>query len=95
MVRDHLEFAGIEADTRLGHFFPHRLTELIEYCRHNPEFHIVSMLKNSVSKVNCAVENAGFYLLAEGDSDPGLIYCEVQNNEQLENLKITEFLFGS
>ena len=95
LVRDHLDIFGIEPDTRLGYFFPHRLEELLQYCEQYPEFHIVSELKNGAGKINRPIENAAFYLLAEGDADPNLIGCRIKSQEQLETLQICEFFARS
>ena len=95
LVGDHLDFFGIEPDTRLGHFFPNRLDELLRYCEQYPEFHIVSELKNGAGKINRPIENAVFYLLAEGDADPNLICRRIRGREQLETLQICEYFVRS
>lgn len=89
-VRDHLELEDIVPDSLIGIFFPKRLPELMQYCKSHPQYHIMSVLPKQV-KVNRAVESAGLYLLAEGDSDPDLWYGLPFNQEHYEELKIYEF----
>ncbi len=88
-----LDFAllGITPTTQLGFFSRNRLAELLAYCRNNPEYHIVSFLQDAPFKVNAVVEDAAFYMLGQGDSDPELMYAPKMNEELLFKLKVSKF----
>jgi hypothetical protein len=77
-------------DVELGGFFPHRLDELKRYCADNPEYHIISILPSAV-KVNKPVPSARIYLLADGDADPSLWYCDDSCKAVFRYSKIREF----
>jgi hypothetical protein len=88
-----LDFAllDITPTTQLGFFSRTRLAELLAFCRSNPEYHIVSFLKHAQIKVNAVVEDAAFYMLGQGDSDPELMYVSRMDEDILAKLKILEF----
>jgi hypothetical protein len=73
-IRDDFDL-DIIPDDGLGRFLPNRLNELTQYCIDHPQYHIMSMMPSAV-KVNRALPAARFYLLAEGDTDPDLWYCD-------------------
>lgn len=89
-ITDHLGL-DIVSDTRLGIFLSHRLPELIQYCNKNPQYHIISVLPKSTTKINRPIEGAACYLLGEGDADPELIYSASMNQNQFETLQIYKF----
>lgn len=91
-VQDEFDFIEIKPDTLLGHFLSHRLSELIAYCTKYPQFHIVSGLKYGAGKMNRPIDDAAFYLLAQGDANPSLIHSTIKHDKQFETLKICEFL---
>ena len=92
LLRD-LDFAlmDITPTTQLGFFARTRLAELLTFCRSNPEYHIISFLKHNSIKVNAVVEDASFYMLGQGDSDPELMYAPRMDEDILFKLKILEF----
>ncbi len=72
-----LDFAllDIVPDTQLGFFRRERYQELLEYCEANPDFHIISTLRDSLVRVNAPLEFAGFYMLGQGDKNPKLVHA--------------------
>jgi hypothetical protein len=80
----------IVPDIGLAMFLPDRLEELQQYCRDNPQFHIMSLVKSSVI-VNGALSTAHLYFLGEGDPNPELIHTFARTQKGLESLKICEF----
>ena len=77
-----LDFCGLDIKPchPLGRFLPNRLEELVEYCRANPQYHIVSYLGDFLY-VNRYIDNAHFYFLAEGDDDRHLVGVNRPNPE--------------
>jgi hypothetical protein len=88
-IRDGFDLT-IDPDFDSGIFLADRLDELKQYCLENPQYHIMSILQSAV-EVNAPISSASFYILADGDADPGLCYTNPMTQEQLENLKICEF----
>lgn len=88
-----LDFAllDITPTTQLGFFAHSRLAELLAFCRSNPEYHIISFLKQVPVKVNDVIDDAAFYMLAQGDSDPELMYVPRMNEMLLAKLKVSKF----
>lgn len=70
------EFLDIVPSTRLGFFDRSRLSELVTFCKNNPEYHVISVLKQVPIKVNDVVRAAAFYMpLIQVESD-GLFRCQ-------------------
>jgi hypothetical protein len=102
LIRDYIEFKkrtrpirddfdlDIIPDGGLGRFLPERLNELTQYCADHPHYHIMSALPSAI-KVNRAVPTAKFFLLAEGDSDPDLWFCDDSCQEVLIYSEILKF----
>lgn len=88
------EFLDIVPSTRLGCFARSRLSELVDFCQNNPEYHIISHLRRVPIKVNAVVEAAAFYLLGEGDADPELMYVRKMSADALSKLHILKFDAG-
>lgn len=88
-VRDDFDI-DIAPDMGLAVFLPHRLAELKQYCIDHPQYHIMSILP-SVIKVNRPVPGARFYLLAIGDTDPDLWYCDSACQESYKYSEIRKF----
>ncbi len=62
----------IVGDTPLGFFLPPSLPRLADFCVRNPAYHIVS--RHGDLAVNAAIPGSSLYLLADGCSDPRLVY---------------------
>ncbi len=69
------ESVGLAPDTLYGAFDPHRIVELMEFCRKNPDYHIVSLL-HAALYFNRVMPNATGFYLGQGDSDPRLACFE-------------------
>ena len=63
---------GIASCGTHGQFEPDRFEELLQFCKENPEFHVVSSVKDR--DLNYAVPDALFYRLALGNKDPFICY---------------------
>lgn len=87
----HLYLDDIESDTRLGFFLAHRYEELLDYCKKNPQYHVISKIGRYTLTVNNAVKGAVFYMLGEGDPDPELMYCMSSTYKEFEELQIHKF----
>jgi len=87
---DDFDGLGIIPSTKLGVFFPSRLQDLLEFCKKNPKYHIISALAYGV-EVNGPTENVSTYELGQGDSDPELMWVEKMDWEGYECLKILKF----
>ena len=58
---------------RIGYFYQHRYSELMDFCKKHPEYHVVSKLDNG-SVFNKSLDYAYSYMLAEGDDGPQLAH---------------------
>ena len=67
-----LEWLGFKPFDYIGNFDSEELPQLLEFCRLNPEYHIVSGFKGG-RMINKLVPEARGYWLANGDGDPSLI----------------------
>lgn len=67
-----LEWLGFKPFDYSGDFETEELPQLLEFCRLNPEYHIVSDRGDS-RMLNKFVPNARSYWLASGDRDPSLV----------------------
>ena len=67
-----LEWLGFKPFDYCGHFDPDILPQLLDFCRLNPEYHIVSGFRGG-RKINKLVPDARCYWLANGDRDPSLL----------------------
>lgn len=102
LIRDYIEFRSrtkplrddfdleLIPDMGLGTFFRHRLDELERYCAEHPQYHIMSILPCAIN-VNRPVPAARFYLLAEGDADANLWYCDSASQELFKYSEIDKF----
>jgi hypothetical protein len=82
------ESIDLVPDAMAGLFWPKRLKELIEFCKKNPIFHIMSIHMNGHVEVNTLTPGASFYRLAKGDNDPELTYTSSESMEVCEDLDI-------
>ncbi len=80
---DDLSELGLKEFILRGIFPPQNSAELINFCKKNPEYHIVSYV-NSNMKVNKYIPGASFYFLADGDPNPQLLYSTALSDEELE-----------
>ena len=78
LMRSH----GLEACNELGTFSPRRLPELIEFCKKNPDFHIVTYISTAEIVNYVAPDNASKYALARGERDPEITF--IRSAEDLE-----------
>ncbi len=88
-----LDFAllDIVPTTRSGFFNKARLSELLVFCQHNPQYHIISLLKTNLTKVNTVVDTANIYMLGQGDNDPELMFTLYYSQHSAYKLKCFEF----
>jgi hypothetical protein len=86
------DFLGLEIEpsTPLGIFSRRRLPELLEFCKKNPEYHVISSI-SALVLFNRPVESAGLYLLGAGDADPDLACIYPMDLESVSRSKILEF----
>ncbi len=101
-IRDYIEFRArtkpvrdefdldLMPDIGLGLFFPERLEELKQYCQNHPKYHIMSILPSAI-EVNKPLPTARFYILATGDSDPEIWYCDSGSQELFKISEIRKF----
>lgn len=85
------EFINITPNSRLGIFNRERLSELVDFCKDNPEYHIISFLENGGVEINDAVEAAALYMLGRGDKDPDLMYVPRLSDDARADLEILKF----
>lgn len=71
----YLDFALVDIFPcfAMGSFSGERAEELLEFCRRNPSFHIVSIVDPCIA-VNRYIAGANVYFLSEGESDPNLYF---------------------
>ena len=68
-----LEWLGFKPFDYSGNFDPEELPQLLDFCRLNPEYHIVSGFKGG-RMINKLIPEARGYWLANGDRDPSLMF---------------------
>ncbi len=75
LVDYEFEDADIVPDTITGDFRADRLAELQDFCRQNPEYHIISIIDACLyfNKIVCYAQD---FHLAQGDSNPDLVCFE-------------------
>ncbi|MBM4252914.1 MAG: hypothetical protein FJ146_13160 [Deltaproteobacteria bacterium] len=71
-IYEELKFLDLEPQMMTGEFRSCHAQSLLDFCRSNPEYHIVSGFQLKV--FNKFVPNARIYYLADGDSDPDLYF---------------------
>ena len=74
IVFPHTELAplGLQADSYSGLFFDSSVEQLVEFCAHNPTYHIVTGLDEGRS-INRYIPGPHIYSLAVGDRNPCLM----------------------
>lgn len=104
VVRDYKEFLklveplcfndfeslNIEPTMPSGVFGYDRHYELVEFCRKNPEYHVISHLGSGVI-VNKPLEKVTSYELGRGENNPDLVYIESASWEYYVCLKTIKF----
>jgi hypothetical protein len=83
---DHLD---IVPDSVVGIFGSNRTEELKEFCKKNPQYHIVTAIK--FAYYNTFIENSHVYFLGCNDPDPELIYTEKRSASYYNELEILKF----
>ncbi len=78
------EDVSIVPDSLIGAFKAHRLEELKQFCKENPDYHIVSEVKYCLY-FNKVIPHAQQFYLGKGDQNPDLA-C-------FENYKIAEVIY--
>ena len=76
-----LEKLGLSPRSAIGTFWPRDIPILLEFCRKNPNYHIVTDVKSG-GRVNKYVEGNHMYKLAKGDTDPDL---QLQFPQEVKN----------
>ena len=69
---EELRFLGFNVDSVVGTFHEEDLADLKQFCKDNPEFHIVTQTHPG-RHVNRLIEKSDHYTLADGDANPNLI----------------------
>lgn len=87
---EDLEDLGFFGTSAAGFFDPHRLPELIEFCKSNPRYHIISILEGGV-EFNKLIDTNAIFMLGKGDNDPELAYIEQIDWEAYECLQVLKF----
>lgn len=67
-----LEWLGLSGHDFCGAFRRCFLPQLIQFCKENPEYHIVTS-DGPGRLINRLVEEKSFYLIGVGDKDPALV----------------------
>ena len=70
-IYDELRFLDLEPQMMTGEFLAHQVQSLIDFCRSNPDYHIISGFQGKV--YNKFEPEARIYYLADGDADPDLL----------------------
>ncbi len=87
LVDYEFEDVDLEPDSIAGIFDNHRLPELTEYCKNNPDYHIISIVKGCLL-FNKVMPNATSYRLGQGDSNPDLVCFEAYRVGQVIDARI-------
>ena len=67
-----LEWLGLTGHDFCGTFECRFLPQLIQFCKDNPEYHILTS-SGPGRLINCLVEGNDFYKVGDGDKDPALV----------------------
>ena len=67
-----LEWLGLSGHDFCGAFWRCFLPQLIQFCKENPEYHIVTS-DGPGRLLNRLVEEKSFYMIGVGDKDPALV----------------------
>lgn len=88
-----LEFEPIDLvpNGLTGVFNQNRLPELVDFCRENPVYHIISFIRPSPIRVNAPIQKAVFYMLGNGDNDPELMCVPSRSEKAIADLRDLEF----
>lgn len=82
----------IKPHRRMGIFHPTQFSELIEFCKANTEYHVMSgFYKRNQLLINAPVPGATQYYLCSGDANPELVWFPAVTEERRKMLKIAEF----
>lgn len=90
LLCDDFDDLDIAPTSESGLFTKNRFAELVEFCKKNPRFHIISLVDTGIN-MNKPIEHANGYRLGKGESDPELTYILKMNWRSYENLKILKF----
>ena len=69
---EELSWLGFNIDNFCGIFHPWRLAELLDFCRLNCDYHVVTGIGPG-RYINRCVPDGGSYFLARGTKNPGLM----------------------
>jgi hypothetical protein len=89
VVYDDFEHMDIVPDTAFGLFGPERTAELKEFCKKNPQYHIVTVI--DFAYYNTFIDDSYVYFLGCKDPDPEIIYTEKRATSYYEELEIFKF----
>ena len=67
-----IEWLGLTGHDFCGSFGRSCLPQLIQFCKDNPEYHIVSC-DGPGRYINRLVAHQSFYMIGDGDKDPNLV----------------------
>jgi len=73
---------GLEPDTISGFFYSDRYDELVDFCRKNSDFHVIS-LKNYIY-YNRPIPGATLFRLGQGGADPSMFFVLGGRHEKWE-----------
>lgn len=89
LLKFDLDEMGITPDTDLGFFLKKRFDELVEYCKKNPNCHVISMWRGI--KINTAIPNARSYMLGAGDPTPDLVWIRKYRKDHILAINLLKF----
>ena len=87
---DDFDGLDIKPSTPSGIFGYDRYLDLMEFCKKNPEYHVISHLGSGVA-VNKPLEKVTSYELGKGEKNPELTYIAKISWKSYEGLKILKF----
>lgn len=73
-----------------GCFFKNRLEELIEFCKKNPKYHVISNV-DAFLRFNKPIPSSKIYMLGQGSDDPEIVFIFGDPKELYFQLKYSEF----
>ncbi|MBM4252922.1 MAG: hypothetical protein FJ146_13200 [Deltaproteobacteria bacterium] len=92
-IYDELKFLDLEPEMLTGEFGSDRVQSLVEFCKSNPEYQIISGFQQAV--YNKFVPAARIYYLADGDADPDLFLELGARLGIQESLQVGHALFAA
>jgi len=94
-IYEELKFLGLEPQMISGEFWSDGVSNLTEFCKANPGYHIISSTEGKV--FNKFIPSSHFYFLADGDDNPDLMidlwaHLNIQDFLEIRQAKATSIL---